>query len=300
MRRQACLKFLAACRILGSATGLEDRAIGRADQGSAHDRRASRLRAPSTLAKESHMQTLDKLVVAITGASSGIGEATARELAARGARLVIGARRTDRLDRLAVELRETGAHITAHALDVRDRASVETFVARAEAVYGRLDALVNNAGVMPLSTLSALRVDEWNQTLDVNVRGVLHGIASALPRMKRQGRGHFVNVASIGAHTSFAGAAVYCASKFAVWAISDALRQEELGGDIRVTVISPGTTASELADHIADPAAAEAMTSFRAVTIGADAIARAIAFALEQPQDVDVSEIVVRPTRSPA
>ena len=246
------------------------------------------------------MQDLNGRVVAISGASSGIGQATARHLAGLGARLVVGARRVDRLDKLAAELRAGGRSVTARALDVRDRGSFEAFVADTEAVYGRIDVLVNNAGVMPLSAFSALRVDEWDQTLDVNVRGVLHGIAAALPRMKRQGAGHFVNVASIGAHRSYPGAGVYCASKFAVWALSDALRQEELEGDIRVTTISPGTTASELADHITDAAAAEAMQSFRAVTIEPDAIARAIAFAIAQPQDVDVSEIVIRPTRSPA
>jgi NADP-dependent 3-hydroxy acid dehydrogenase YdfG len=246
------------------------------------------------------MQNLNGRVVAITGASSGIGQATAQHLAGLGARVVVGARRIDRLERLAAELRARGGHVTARALDVCDREWFEAFVAATESAHGRIDVLVNNAGVMPLSDFSALRVDEWNRTIDVNVRGVLHGIAAALPRMKRLGAGHFVNVASIGAHRSYPGCGVYCASKFAVWAISDALRQEELEGDIRVTTISPGTTASELADHIADDAAAEAMESFRAVTIDADAIARAVAFAIAQPQDVDVSEIVIRPTRSPA
>ncbi|MBC7942216.1 MAG: SDR family oxidoreductase [Chitinophagaceae bacterium] len=246
------------------------------------------------------MQNLNGLVVAISGASSGIGQATAQHLAGLGARVVIGARRVDRLETLAAELRARGGLVTARALDVCDRGSFEAFVADTESVYGRIDVLVNNAGVMPLSAFSALRVDDWNRTLDVNVRGVLHGIAAALPRMKQQRAGHFINVASIGAHRSYPGCGVYCASKFAVWAISDALRQEELDGDIRVTTISPGTTASELADHIADAAAADAMKSFRAVTIEPEAVARAIAFAIAQPQDVDVSEIVILPTRSPA
>jgi NADP-dependent 3-hydroxy acid dehydrogenase YdfG len=246
------------------------------------------------------MQILNGRVVAVTGASSGIGQATARHLSALGARVVIGARRIDRLEQLAAELRDTGGQVTAQALDVCDLASFEAFVAAAASAHGRIDVLVNNAGVMPLSNLGALRVDEWMRTIDVNLRGVLNGIAAALPRMKRQSHGHFVNIASIGAHRAYPGAAVYCASKFAVWAISDALRQEELEGDIRVTTISPGTTASELADHITDAAAAEAMKVFRAVTIEPDAVARAIAFALAQPQEVDVSEIVIRPTRSPA
>lgn len=249
---------------------------------------------------QTSIPNLNGRVVAISGASSGIGQATAQHLAQLGARVAIGARRVDRLEQLAAELRSAGHPVIAQRLDVCDVASFEAFVAATESAFGRIDVLVNNAGVMPLSTLSALRIDEWNRTIDVNIRGVLHGIAAALPRMKRQGAGHIVNVASIGAHCAYPGAAVYCASKFAVWAISDALRQEELEGDIRVTTISPGTTASELADHITDAAAAQAMKSFRAVTIDADAIARAIAFALAQPQDVDVSEIVVRPTRSPA
>jgi NADP-dependent 3-hydroxy acid dehydrogenase YdfG len=245
--------------------------------------------------KEVHGQ-----VVAISGASSGIGQATARHLAGQGASVAIGARRIDRLQSMAAELRAAGGTVMAHALDVRDPDSFEAFVAATVAEFGRIDVLVNNAGVMPLSAFGALRVEEWDQTIDVNVRGVLHGIAAALPRMKIQGNGHFINVASIGAHRSYPGAGVYCASKFAVWALSDALRQEELEGDIRVTTVSPGTTTSELADHISDERAAEAMRAFRAITIAPDAIARAIAFAIAQPQDVDVSEIVVRPTRSPA
>ncbi|KQW46659.1 MULTISPECIES: SDR family oxidoreductase [unclassified Roseateles] len=246
------------------------------------------------------MNGIEGKVVAITGASSGIGEATARHLAAGGARVVIGARRTARLQTLAAELTAAGGTVQWAGVDVCSRAAVEAFVKGVVARFGRLDVLVNNAGVMPLSTLAMGRVEEWEATLDVNVKGVLYGIAAALPLMKRQGTGQFINVASIGAHRAYAGAAVYCASKFAVWAISDALRQEELGGDIRVTTISPGTTASELADHIADADAAAAMREFRAVTLDADAIARAIGFAIAQPADVDVSEIIVRPTRSPA
>lgn len=246
------------------------------------------------------MKDVHGQVVAISGASSGIGQATARHLAGLGAKVAVGARRIDRLESMAAELRASGGTVMTQALDVRDPGSFEDFVAATVAEFGRIDVLVNNAGVMPLSAFGALRVAEWDQTIDVNVRGVLHGIAAALPRMKHQGSGHFVNVASIGAHRSYPGAGVYCASKFAVWALSDALRQEELEGDIRVTTVSPGTTTSELADHITDEGAAEAMRVFRAITIAPDAVARAIAFAIAQPQDVDVSEIVVRPTRSPA
>ncbi len=238
-------------------------------------------------------------VIAITGASSGIGAATARLLATRGARVVLGARRTERLQSLVDEIRARGGNANAVALDVTQRDDVEAFIAHAAGLHGRIDVLVNNAGVMPLSRLEALRVDEWERTLDVNVKGVLYGIAACLPRMKAQGRGHIVNVASIGAHRSYPGAAVYCASKFAVWAISEALRLEHLGGELRVTTVSPGTTESELSDHITDAAAAAAMKQFRAVTIDAAAIARAIVYALEQPSDVSVSEVIVRPTRSP-
>jgi NADP-dependent 3-hydroxy acid dehydrogenase YdfG len=246
------------------------------------------------------VSNIETKVVVITGASSGIGEATARLLAQRGAKVVLGARRIERLQALAAEIREAGGIAHACKVDVTRRDDVIAFVGEAAQTFGRVDVIVNNAGVMPLSNLAALKVDEWERTIDVNLKGVLNGIAAGLPLMKAQGHGQFVNVASIGAHRSYPGAAVYCATKFAVWALSDALRQEELGGDIRVTTISPGTVASELAGSITDADAAEAMKSFRAITLDPEAIARAIAFAIEQPQDVDVSEITVRPTRSPA
>lgn len=239
-------------------------------------------------------------VVAITGASSGIGAATARVLAARGAKVVLGARRLKRLEELATQIRAANGVADTRVLDVTELASVESFVAETVAVHGRIDVLVNNAGVMPLSRMDVLKVAEWKRTIDVNVMGVLHGIAAALPRMQGQGSGHIVNVASIGAHHSYPGAGVYCASKFAVWAIGDALRQELVDENIRVTTVSPGTIESELADHITDPAAAEAMRAFRATTIAPEAIAEAIAYAIAQPAAVSVSELIVRPTRSPA
>ncbi len=246
------------------------------------------------------MESLQGKVVAITGASSGIGQATATLLARLGAKTVVGARRIDRLDDLVHAASRDGVELVATHLDVRSRDSVQSFVDLTVERFGRIDVLINNAGVMPLSRISAGLVGEWEETIDVNVKGVLYGIASALPHMKRQGQGHIVNLASIGAYRAYPGAAVYCASKFAVWAISDGLRQEELDGDIRVTVVSPGTTTSELANSITDPQAAAAMREFRAITIEPEAIARAIAYAIAQPPDVDVSEIVVRPTRSPA
>ncbi|MGW3322208.1 SDR family oxidoreductase [Streptomyces virginiae] len=236
-------------------------------------------------------------VVAITGASSGIGEATARRLAADGHRLFLGARRTDRLDALGQEIGEAGGTAAFRRLDVTDAADVRAFVAAARERYGRVDVLVNNAGVMPLSPLDALKVDEWDRMIDVNVRGVLHGIAAALPVMRAQGGGHFVNVASVGAYEVSPTAAVYCATKYAVRAISEGLRQES-DGTVRVTLVSPGVTESELAEGISDPAAREAMKAYRAVALPASAIAGAIAYAVAQPTEVDVNEIVVRPAAS--
>ncbi|MEV0125887.1 SDR family oxidoreductase [Streptomyces sp. NPDC050703] len=243
------------------------------------------------------MTNTDSKVVAVTGASSGIGEATARRLAADGHRLLLGARRTDRLEALVKEIAAAGGTAEFQRLDVTDAADVRAFVTAARERYGRLDAVVNNAGVMPLSPLEALKTDEWDRMIDVNVRGVLHGIAAALPVMRARGGGHFVNVASVGAYEISPTAAVYCATKFAVRAISEGLRQES-GGDIRVTLVSPGVTESELADGISDPVAREAMRAYRAVALPASAIADAIAYALSQPAEVDVNEIVVRPAAS--
>ncbi|MFD8544608.1 SDR family oxidoreductase [Streptomyces sp. NPDC059649] len=236
-------------------------------------------------------------VVAITGASSGIGEATARRLAADGHRLFLGARRTDRLDQLVTEITATGGTAATQRLDVTEAADVQDFVAAATERYGRVDVMVNNAGVMPLSPLEALRAEEWNRMIDVNMRGVLHGISAALPVMRVQGGGHIVNIASVGAHEVSPTAAVYCATKFAVRAISEGLRQES-AGDVRVTLVSPGVTESELADSIADPAARAAMRTYRAVALPASAIADAVAYAISQPPHVDVNEIVVRPAAS--
>jgi NADP-dependent 3-hydroxy acid dehydrogenase YdfG len=235
--------------------------------------------------------------VAITGASSGIGEATARRLAADGHRVLLGARRTDRLERLVEEIIEKGGTAAYRELNVTDAGSVQAFVDATRAEFGRIDAVVNNAGVMPLSPLEALRTGDWDRMIDVNVRGVLHGIAAALPAMRAQGGGHFVNIASVGAYEVSPTAAVYCATKFAVRAISEGLRQES-GGDIRVTLVSPGVTESELADGISDPGAREAMKTYRSVALPADAIADAIAYALAQPPQVDVNEIVIRPAAS--
>ncbi|CAB3691555.1 putative oxidoreductase [Achromobacter animicus] len=236
-------------------------------------------------------------VVLITGASSGIGEATARLLAAQGHRVYVGARRTDRLETLVQEIRANGGTAAFRALDVTSAEDMRDFVRGAEAAYGQVDVIVNNAGVMPLSPLNSLKVDEWDRMIDVNIRGVLHGIAAVLPGMERQGHGQVINVSSIGGLAVSPTAAVYCATKFAVRAISDGLRQET--NKIRVTVVCPGVVESELADTITDDTARVAMQSFRRVALHPDAIARAIAYAIEQPDDVDVSEVVVRPTASP-
>lgn len=236
-------------------------------------------------------------VILITGASSGIGETTARRLAAAGHRVVLGARRTERLASLESELRAAGHQAAHRALDVTQADDMQTFVAFAESTFGPADVIINNAGVMPLSTLNALKIDEWNRMIDVNIRGVLHGIAAVLPGMEARGHGQVINVSSIGGHAVVPTGAVYCATKFAVRAISDGLRQET--DRIRVTVISPGVVTSELADSISDTGAREAMQAFRKVAIEPDAIARAIQYAIEQPNDVDVSEVIVRPTASP-
>ncbi|WP_192252616.1 SDR family oxidoreductase [Mesorhizobium caraganae] len=239
--------------------------------------------------------SLDKIVL-VTGGSSGIGAGIARELGAAGARLMLGARRTDRLEILAQEIRAGGGEIMTRRLDVTDRADVATFADAARQAWGRVDVIVNNAGIMPLSLMASMKTDEWDQMVDVNIKGVLNGIAAVLPEMTARGSGHIINIASVGALTVSPTAAVYCATKYAVRAISDGLRQER--NDIRVTCIHPGVVESELAGTITDPAAAAAMSSYRAIALQPDAIGRAVRFAIEQPDDVDINEIVVRPTRA--
>lgn len=239
--------------------------------------------------------SLDKIVL-VTGGSSGIGAGIARELGAAGARLMLGARRTDRLEILAQKIRAGGGEIMTRRLDVTDRADVATFADAARQAWGRVDVIVNNAGIMPLSLMASMKTDEWDQMVEVNIKGVLNGIAAVLPEMTARGSGHIINIASVGALTVSPTAAVYCATKYAVRAISDGLRQER--NDIRVTCIHPGVVESELAGTITDPAAAAAMSSYRAIALQPDAIGRAVRFAIEQPDDVDINEIVVRPTRA--
>lgn len=237
------------------------------------------------------MAQLNDMTILITGASSGIGEATARELAQAGANLFLGARRIDRLAALAQEL---GERVGWCALDVTDADSFDAFVDAAEERFGRIDALVNNAGVMPLSPLASLKRDEWKRMIDVNIHGVLNGIASVLPRFIAQRDGHVVNVASIAAHMVVPTAAVYCGTKHAVRAITEGLRLEH--DEIRATLISPGVVATELGHDISDPGLAANLVEWRKKSLTPDAIARAVRFALEQAAGVDINEVIIRPT----
>lgn len=240
------------------------------------------------------MNNISSKVILVTGASSGIGEATARTLALAGATVLLGARRTDRLEKIVEELVAAGCQAEFRAVDVTRREDVQAFADHALARHGRIDVMINNAGVMPLSPMASLKVDEWDRMVDVNIKGVLYGIAAVLPTMNSQGEGQIVNVSSIGGLYVVPTAAVYCATKYAVRAISDGLRQEN--DRLRITCVYPGTVESELADTITDAAAAEAMRVYRKITIKPEAIAAAIAHVIAQPAEVDTSEIVVRPT----
>lgn len=243
------------------------------------------------------MSILEGKVIAITGASSGIGEATARLLAKNGAQVVLGARRTENLKTITSSIRSKGGNADYQVLDVTKADQMNEFINYTKETFGKVDVIINNAGVMPLSKLEALKVDEWNLMIDVNIRGVLHGIAAGLPIMKEQRFGQFINISSIGGHAVSPTAAVYCATKFAVRAISEGLRMEVEEG-IRVTNISPGVTESELAETISDEKARQVMKEYRKNAIPSEAIARAIQFAIEQPAEVDVNEMIVRPTAS--
>jgi NADP-dependent 3-hydroxy acid dehydrogenase YdfG len=244
------------------------------------------------------MLNVENKVIIITGASSGIGEATAKLLAKNGAKVILGARRSNRLEVITQEIHAAGGTAEYQTIDVTKQEQLAAIAQFTQNKFGRIDVMINNAGVMPLSTLDQLKVEEWDRMIDVNIKGVLYGIAAALPVMKAQKSGQIINISSIAGHAVSPTAAVYCATKFAVGAISEGLRLE-VGGDIRVTVISPGVTESELADSISDENARIGIKEFRRLCIPAEAIARAIVFAIAQPDDVDVSEIIVRPTASP-
>jgi NADP-dependent 3-hydroxy acid dehydrogenase YdfG len=237
-------------------------------------------------------------VVVITGASSGLGEATARLLSAQGASVVLGARRVDRLQSLANELTASGGKALVVATDVTHCDQVKRLVDAAVQTYGRIDVMINNAGLMPQSPLERLKIEEWDRTIDVNIKGVLYGIAAALPHMKQQKAGHIINVSSVAGHKVGPGFAVYAATKHAVRALSEGLRLEVKPYNIRTTVISPGAVATELPNSVTEPDIAERIHKFyKEIAIPAESFARVVAFAVSQPEDVDVNEILFRPTR---
>ena len=237
-------------------------------------------------------------VVAITGASSGIGEATARLLAERGAAVALGARRTERLDAIAADLRPRGATALTCRVDVTHRADLDRFVARTVEEFGRIDVLVGNAGISKIGRMDALDVEAWSAMIDVNLRGVLNGIAAVMPTFQRQGSGHFVTTVSTAGLKITPTMAVYGGVKNAVRTILEGLRQESTDGVIRTTSVSPGYVRTELADSIDDPRLREEIRQNMAeFAIAPEAVARAIAFAVEQPGDVEIGDIVIRPTR---
>ncbi|MBS0315761.1 MAG: SDR family oxidoreductase [Proteobacteria bacterium] len=237
-------------------------------------------------------------VVVITGASSGLGEAVARRLSAEGASVVLGARRVDRIRSLADALNGAGGKAIARATDVTKPDQVQALVDTALQAYGQVDVIINNAGLMPHSPLERRKIEDWNRTLDVNVKGVLYGIGAVLPHMIGRKRGHIINVASVAAYKVRPGSAVYAASKAAVRMISEGLRQEVKPYNIRTTVISPGAVATELPDSATEPDVAAGLQQFYSeYAIAADSFARAVVFAMSQPNDMDVNEILFRPTR---
>ncbi len=241
------------------------------------------------------MSEIEKVVI-ITGASSGLGEATARRLAHKGAKLMLAARREDRLKELVSDLEKEGGTAKYQVTDVTDRQSVEALAKATKQAYDRIDVLVNNAGLMPLSPLAATKVDEWETMVDVNIKGVLYNIAAVMPIMLQQEFGHIINLSSVAGHKVFPGGTVYCATKFAVKAISEGIRLES-DGKIRSTNISPGAVDTELTNTISHDETAKNVNELYGVAIDADAIARAITYAIEQPEDVDVNEMIIRPTK---
>ena len=242
------------------------------------------------------MSGIEGKVVAITGASSGIGEATALRLAGRGAKVVLGARRADRLQSLAERIEKAGGEAAYRLTDVKRRDDLTTLVGLARERFGKLDVLVSNAGIGPISLLDELRVEDWEEMIDINFKGVLYGVAAALPVFRKQGFGHFVTVVSTAGLKIVPMQSVYAATKNAVRTLSEGLRQEA-GANLRVTAVSPGFVHTDFAESMTNlDVKAQIVATRDKMAIPPDAIARAIAFAIEQPADVDVGEIVVRPT----
>ena len=242
------------------------------------------------------MQGIKDKVIVITGASSGIGEATAVLLAGQGAKLVLGARGLERLQTLVERITTSGGVAVSARADVRVRDDVSALVKLACDKFGKLDVLISNAGSGPIAPMDELNVDDWEDMIDINIKGVLYRIAAALPVFRAQGFGHFINTASTAAHRIVPNMAVYAGTKIAVRAISEGLRQEA-GEKLRVTVISPGFTRTNFADSMTNPKIrAETIASMEKFGMAPDALARAIAFAIEQPSEIDVGEIIVRPT----
>ena len=242
------------------------------------------------------MSSIKDKVIAITGASSGIGEATALILSERGARLVLGARRQERLEALAKKIANNGGEAAHLSLDVKKRSDLEALVALASNTFGKLDVLINNAGIGPISLMDELRVEDWEEMIDVNIKGPLYGIAAALPVCRRHGFGHIVNTVSTAGITISPTMAVYAGTKNAMRTIAEGLRQEA-GPNLRVTNVSPGFIKTNFTDSMTnDTIKAEIAASMDEMAISPDAIGRAIAFAIEQPAHVDVGDIVIRPT----
>ena len=242
------------------------------------------------------MNNIENKVVVITGASSGLGEATARLLAKKGAKVVLGARRTEKLEAIVQDIRAEGGQAEFIGMDITKPQEVQALIEKALSAFGQIDVLVNNAGLMSIAPLSELKVDEWDRMIDINIKGVLYGIAATLPVFQKQNFGHFINLASVAGLKVFSpGGTVYSGTKFAVRAISEGLRHE-VGGTIRTTTIEPGAVESELKFGSSHKESSEFVTDFYKQAIPADSVARAIAYAIEQPADVDINEIVLRPT----
>ncbi len=260
---------------------------------------AASLKVPPSTSRESHVSNnIDGKIIVITGASSGLGRAAAHHLSSLGATIVLAARRAERIQTLAQELNKGGGRALAVTTDVSEFDQVQQLADTVVETYGRIDVLINNAGLMPLSPLDRLKVADWDRMIDVNIKGVLYGIGAVLPTMKKQESGHIINVASVAGHKVRPGSTVYSATKTAGRVISEGLRQEVKPYNIRTTVISPGAVDTELTDGVTEVDVAENIRKFYAeLAVPADSFARAVAFAIGQPANIDINEILYRPTR---